>query len=71
MPFAITLTYGTLAIEAGAPFLHLTPLFVRHPRRLAIFLLTGLHASIALLVNLGIFPAPMIAYIPLLIDARA
>ncbi len=71
VPFAATkvLTYGTLAIEASAPVLVLTPLFWRQTRALAIVLLTSLHAGIALLVNLGIFSAAMMAYYPLLLDA--
>jgi predicted DCC family thiol-disulfide oxidoreductase YuxK len=71
MPFAVTrsLTYGTLAIEGSAPFLILTPFFWRQTRVLAIVLLTALHTGIALMVNLGVFSAAMIAYYPLLLDA--
>jgi predicted DCC family thiol-disulfide oxidoreductase YuxK len=63
-------TYGTLVIEAIAPFLILSPLFWRHTRALAVVLLTALHVGIGLLVNLGVFSAVMIAYCPLLLDAR-
>lgn len=71
VPFAATraLTYGTLAIEGSAPILILTPFFWRQTRALAIVLLTALHTGIALMVNLGVFSAAMIAYYPLLLDA--
>ena len=70
-PFALTkaLTYGTLVIEAAAPFLILSPVLRPYCRTLAIFLLTGLHGSIAVLVNLGIFSPAMISYYPFLLDA--
>jgi predicted DCC family thiol-disulfide oxidoreductase YuxK len=68
-PFGVTklLTHGTLIIEASAPFLILTPVFWRWTRFLAALLLTGMHVSIATLVNLGIFSAAMVAYQPFLI----
>lgn len=62
------LTYATLGIEAVAPVLVLSPFFWRQSRVLAIFLLSGLHIGIALLVNVGIFSAAMMAFYPLLID---
>lgn len=67
-PFAVTklLTEGTLVIEASAAFLVLTPIFWRWTRFVAALLLIGMHGSIALLVNLGIFSAAMIAYQPFL-----
>ncbi len=70
LPFVATegLTYGTLAIEASAPFLILSPVFRPLCRALAIVLLTALHGGIAIMVNLGIFSAAMIAYYPFLID---
>jgi predicted DCC family thiol-disulfide oxidoreductase YuxK len=70
LPFSATkaLTYGTLGIEAAAPFLILSPVFWKQARGLAIFLLSGLHIGIALLVNVGIFSPAMMAYYPLLID---
>jgi predicted DCC family thiol-disulfide oxidoreductase YuxK len=70
-PFAVTkaLTRGTLVIEASAPALILTPIFWRYTRVLAAALLVGLHGGIALMVNLGIFSAAMLAYYPLLIDS--
>ncbi|HEX4447904.1 MAG TPA: DCC1-like thiol-disulfide oxidoreductase family protein [Polyangiaceae bacterium] len=69
-PFAFTraLTLGTLVIEASAPALILTPIFWRYTRLLAVVLLAGLHGGIALMVNLGIFSAAMLAYYPLLVD---
>jgi predicted DCC family thiol-disulfide oxidoreductase YuxK len=72
LPFALTkaLTYGTLVIEAGAPILILSPVLRPYCRTLAILLLTGLHGSIAILVNLGIFSAAMIAFYPFLVDAE-
>jgi predicted DCC family thiol-disulfide oxidoreductase YuxK len=70
LPFAATLglTYGTLVIEASAPFLILSPFFRPLCRALAIGLLTALHGGIGLMVNLGIFSAAMIAYYPFLVD---
>jgi predicted DCC family thiol-disulfide oxidoreductase YuxK len=68
LPFAVTkaLTVGTLVVEAAIPFLILAPVFWRWTRFIAILALFGLHASIALLVNLGIFSAAMIAFQPFL-----
>ena len=70
VPYAMTkvLTYGTLVVEAAAPFLILTPVFWRVTRPLTILLLVGLHGSIAAMVNLGIFSAAMIAFDPFLVD---
>jgi hypothetical protein len=70
LPFAVTksLTYGTLIIEAVAPFLVLAPWCRRWTRLVAIALLAGLHAGIALLTNLGIFSAAMFTYLPFLVD---
>ena len=73
LPDAFTrlLTEGTLAIEASVAFLVLTPIFWRWTRFVAALLLVGLHGGIALLVNLGIFSAAMIAFQPfLLTDAQ-
>jgi predicted DCC family thiol-disulfide oxidoreductase YuxK len=73
LPYAATqlLTKATLAIEAMVPFLVLTPLFWRWTRFAAALLLLGLHGSIALLVNLGIFSGAMCAFLPyLLTDAQ-
>jgi predicted DCC family thiol-disulfide oxidoreductase YuxK len=69
LPFEITklLTQGTLVVEAAAPFMVLTPVFWRWTRPIIALLLFGLHFSIALLVNLGIFSAAMIAFEPFLI----
>jgi predicted DCC family thiol-disulfide oxidoreductase YuxK len=72
-PYVVTklLTWGTLAIEASAAFLVLTPIFWRWTRFAAALLLVGLHAGIALLVNLGIFSFAMLAFQPfLLTDAQ-
>jgi predicted DCC family thiol-disulfide oxidoreductase YuxK len=70
LPFVATkgLTYATLGIEAAAPALVLSPLLWRQMRVVAVFLLSGLHIGIALLVNVGIFSAAMMAFYPLLID---
>jgi predicted DCC family thiol-disulfide oxidoreductase YuxK len=70
VPYAVTklLTFGTLVIEAAAPFLILTPVFWRVTRPLTILLLAGLHGSIAAMTNLGIFSAAMIAFEPFLLD---
>jgi predicted DCC family thiol-disulfide oxidoreductase YuxK len=69
LPFSFTklLTYGTLVVEAAAPILVLTPIFWRWTRFVAALLLVGLHTSIALVVNLGIFSAAMLAFQPFLI----
>jgi len=69
LPFWVTklLTQGTLVIESSAAFLILTPIFWRWTRFLAAVLLVGLHGSIALMVNLGIFSAAMIAFQPFLV----
>jgi predicted DCC family thiol-disulfide oxidoreductase YuxK len=68
-PYALTklLTAGTLVIEASAAFLVLSPIFWRWTRFLAALLLVGLHGGIALLVNLGVFSAAMIAFQPFLL----
>jgi predicted DCC family thiol-disulfide oxidoreductase YuxK len=69
LPFSFTkvLTYGTLVVEAAAPILVLTPIFWRWTRFVAAVLLAGLHTSIALVVNLGIFSAAMLAFQPFLV----
>ena len=54
-------------IEASAAFLVLSPIFWRWTRFLAALLLVGLHGGIALLVNLGVFSAAMIAFQPFLL----
>jgi predicted DCC family thiol-disulfide oxidoreductase YuxK len=56
------LTFSTLGIEATAPVLLLSPILWRWMRPLAGVLLASLHLGIALLINLGIFSAAMIAY---------
>ncbi len=70
LPFVVTkgMTFATLGIEAAAPVLVLSPFLWRQLRVLAVFLLSGLHIWIALLVNVGIFSAAMLTYYPLLLD---
>jgi predicted DCC family thiol-disulfide oxidoreductase YuxK len=69
LPFGVwkAATYGTLVVEASAPFLLLSPLFRHLTRGVAIFALAGLHIGIALLVNVGIFSGAMLAFYPLLL----
>ena len=68
-PFALwaALTHGTLVVEGSAAFLLLSPVYRDWTRAAAILALGGLHVGIALLVNVGIFSAAMIAYYPLLL----
>jgi predicted DCC family thiol-disulfide oxidoreductase YuxK len=70
LPFEATkaMTYATLGIEAAAPALILSPFLWRPLRVIAVLLLSSLHLGIALLVNVGIFSAAMMAFYPLLID---
>jgi predicted DCC family thiol-disulfide oxidoreductase YuxK len=56
------LTFGTLVIEATAPILVLSPIGWRWTRPLSGLLLASMHLGIALLINLGIFSAAMMAY---------
>jgi predicted DCC family thiol-disulfide oxidoreductase YuxK len=68
---ARAMTFGTLIVEGAAPILILAPIFWRWTRFLAVLLLLGLHVSIAMMVNLGIFSFAMIAFEPfLLTDAQ-
>jgi predicted DCC family thiol-disulfide oxidoreductase YuxK len=69
-PFTRALTYGTLVIEGLAPLLLLTPIATVWARRMAIVLLSSLHIGIALLINLGLFSATMVAFYPLLLCER-
>jgi predicted DCC family thiol-disulfide oxidoreductase YuxK len=71
VPYAFTraLSFGTLVVEGAAPALVLTPIFWRWTRFLAAVLLFGLHLSIALMVNLGIFSFAMIGFQPFLLTA--
>ena len=55
------LTHGTLVVESSAPFLILRPCSGDWTRAAAI-LLIGIHVGIALLVNVGIFSAAMMAF---------
>jgi len=73
VPYAAlrALTFGTLVVEAAAPVLVLTPIFWRWTRFVAALALFGLHFSIMLMVNLGIFSFAMIGFEPfLLTDAQ-
>jgi predicted DCC family thiol-disulfide oxidoreductase YuxK len=69
LPFGVwkALTRGTLVLESSAPFLVMSPLFRHWARGFAIIALAGFHIGIALVVNLGIFSAAMVAYYPLLL----
>jgi predicted DCC family thiol-disulfide oxidoreductase YuxK len=71
VPFIATkaLTYMTLVVEAAAPFLVLSPVLWPWTRLLAALLLAGLHINIAMLTNLGIFSAAMLAFYPFLLAA--
>ena len=62
------LTYATLAIEALAPILILSPFYTEWTRRSAIVLLTVMHLGFALCVDVGIFSFSMLAYYPLLVS---
>jgi len=70
VPFSLTklMTRGTLIVEAAAPFLVLSPIWWPWTRLVAVVLLAGLHISIGMLTNLGIFSAAMLAFYPFLID---
>jgi predicted DCC family thiol-disulfide oxidoreductase YuxK len=57
-------------VEAAAPFLVLSPVFWPWTRLVAALTLAGLHISIAMLTNLGIFSAAMVAFYPFLIDGK-
>jgi predicted DCC family thiol-disulfide oxidoreductase YuxK len=73
VPYAAlrTMSIGTLIIEAAAPALVLTPIFWRWTRFIAALLLFGLHLSIMLMVNLGIFSFAMMGFEPFLVtDAQ-
>ena len=50
------LSYGTLVVEAGAPFVALCPWFNAWARWLAILAMWGLHLGIAMCMNIGLFP---------------
>jgi hypothetical protein len=60
-------TLASRAIEYLAPILILTPLYARPARWIAIVLLIGLHAGIAVTMSVGIFSYAMIAFYPLLL----
>ncbi|HXJ19653.1 MAG TPA: DCC1-like thiol-disulfide oxidoreductase family protein [Polyangia bacterium] len=65
------MSLGTIFIEGAAPALVLTPIFWRWTRFIAALLLFGLHFSIMLMVNLGIFSFAMMGFEPfLLTDAQ-
>jgi predicted DCC family thiol-disulfide oxidoreductase YuxK len=60
-------THATLAIQAAAAPLILTPVFWRWTRAFAAALLTAMHAAIAATVDLGIFSLAMLAFQPFLL----
>lgn len=69
VPLAVTraLTWLTLVIEGAAPMLLLSPVWTTAARRVAVFLLCGLHGSIWLLADVGLFsPVMMVSYLLLL-----
>jgi hypothetical protein len=61
------LTWATLALEAAAVILVLSPVATRHLRLLAVVLLPALHAGFAVCLVLGVFSWAMIAFFPLLL----
>lgn len=61
------MTWGTLVIEGAAPVLLLSPLATVWTRRVAFVTLTGLHAGIYLMTDVGLFsPTMVVAYLILL-----
>lgn len=56
------LAYGTLVVEYAIPILIVMPWLRPWTRRLAIFLIWSLHASIAALANLGVFSPAMMVF---------
>jgi len=69
LPLSRFATYCTLAVEAMAPVLILTPFYRVVARRVAVVLIPGLHLSFALLLNVGMFSFNMMGYFPLLLSA--
>jgi predicted DCC family thiol-disulfide oxidoreductase YuxK len=69
LAFTKTLTFATLVTEALAPVLVLTPFLSRWARGLAVLALSAFHIGLALLINLGIFSAAMLCFMPMLLDA--
>jgi hypothetical protein len=70
LPGFQALAYATLAIEGALPLLILSPWGRPWTRRVAIAAVFGLHGGMALLSNLGLFSAVMMAFSLLLLDAR-
>lgn len=66
--FFQVLTYATLVVEGVLPLCILSPLGRPWTRRLSIVLIWGLHASIALVADLGMFSPTMMTFALLLID---
>lgn len=64
--FSYLTSYGTLVIEGMAPLLILSPFGKPWTRRLAIILLWGLHGSILLLADVGLFSPVMMVFVTLL-----
>ena len=61
------LTWGTLAVEAAAVALILSPVWTRHLRLAAVFALPLLHVGFALCLDLGAFSWVMASYFALLV----
>jgi hypothetical protein len=61
------LTWATLALEAAAPILILSPFRSRQLRLAAVVLLPALHAGFALCLTLGVFSFAMISFYALLL----
>ncbi|MCG8553724.1 MAG: lipase maturation factor family protein [Proteobacteria bacterium] len=70
LELSYVLTYGTLLAEAALPWLILVPFGRPWTRRIAIALICGLHISIALLSNLGVFSYVMMVYATLLVGSK-
>ncbi|AKU90014.1 DCC1-like thiol-disulfide oxidoreductase family protein [Vulgatibacter incomptus] len=63
------LTWSTLALEAAAPALILTPWGTTWARRVAMIALPAMHMGFALFLNVGFFSPAMCAFYPLLLSA--
>ena len=61
------LTYATLAVEILGPFLAFVPVWTAGFRILTVLLFWGLHAGLAMTMNIGLFPLfAMVAWLPFL-----
>ncbi len=63
-------TLLTLAVEAAAPFLLLSPIWPKHCRTVAVSALFILHLGIALCMKLAIFSGAMICFLILMLPGR-